>query len=123
MNKPSAYLVATIFALLAWVPQAGASGRGSTPSPVIESAEHDPVQHRLILSGSYFGGTTPLVMLGEYRLEVSESTPNQVVAKLPLDLRAATYRLLVSNTESFSGATSLYLQILAPAEVASIRDR
>ena len=31
---------------------------------------------------------------------------NQVVAKLPLDLRAATYRLLVSNTESFSGATS-----------------
>lgn len=111
MSKPKYYFVATTLILLALAPHAGAGGRGRTPPPVIESVEVDPVQHRLTLSGSYFGGTAPLLILGKHRLEVSESTQTQVVAKLPIQLRPATYRLSVNNTQSSTEATSLYLQI------------
>lgn len=111
MIKPKHYLVATTLILLSWAPHASAGRPGSTPAPVIESAEIDPVQRRLTLTGSFFGGSTPVLTLGKQRLEVSESTPTQVVAKLPLDLRPATYRLLINNTKSSADATSLYLQI------------
>ncbi|UUZ63865.1 IPT/TIG domain-containing protein [Polaromonas sp. P1-6] len=123
MIKPKYYLVATTLILLAWAPHAGAGGRGSTPSPVIESVEIDPVQHRLTLTGNYFGGSTPLLTIGKHRLEVSESTQTQVVAKLPVHLHPATYRLSVSNRPSFTEATSLYLHIPAALEVISKRDR
>jgi len=111
MIKTKHYLVATTLILLSWAPHASAGRPGSTPAPVIESAEIDPVQHRLTLTGNYFGSTTPLLMLGKHRLEVSESTPTQVVAKLPVHLRPATYRLSVSSTQSLTGTASLYLQI------------
>jgi hypothetical protein len=124
MIKPKYYLVATTLILLSWAPHAGAGGRGSTPAPVIESAEIDPVQHRLTLTGNFFGGSTPVLTLGKHRLEVSESTPTQVVAKLPLHLRPATYRLLINNAKSSTDAAKLYLQIPwgSSAQVASSID-
>jgi hypothetical protein len=124
MIKPKYSLVATTLILLSWAPHAGAGRPGSTPAPVIESAEIDPVQHRLTLTGNFFGGSTPVLTLGKHRLEVSESTPTQVVAKLPLHLRPATYRLLINNAKSSADATSLYLQIPwdSSAQVASSID-
>lgn len=123
MMKSNSCLVATTLALLAWVSPAGAGGQGSTPTPVVESVEIDPVGHRLNLSGRHFGSTAPLLMLGAHRLEVSESTQTQVVAKLPAQLRPAIYRLTINNLRPPSEATSLYLQFPPPSEAASERDR
>lgn len=111
MIKPKLYLLVSALALLAWAPHALAGRPGNTPSPVIESVELDTVQQRLTLTGNFFGANTPQLTLGKHQLEVSESTPTQVVAKLPPNLRPATYRLLINNTPSFAEATTLYLQI------------
>lgn len=114
-SKPC--LFAASLALLAWGPPAGAGGRGSTVPPVVDSVEVDPVLRHLTLSGKYFGGTKPQVMLGRHQLEVRESTPTHVVARLPAQLRPATYRLSVNNTQAPSEPTSLYLQVLAATAV------
>lgn len=111
MIKPKLYLLAGTLALLAWAPHALAGRPGSTPSPEIESVELDTAQHRLTLTGSFFGAGTPQLTLGKHQLEVSEASPTQVVAKLPPNLRPATYRLLINNTPSFAEATTLYLQV------------
>lgn len=123
MIKPNFHLLAATLFFLTWAPHAGAGRPGGTPPPVIESVEVNPVQHRLTLTGRFFGGATPVLTLGKYQLEVSEATPTQVVAKLPLQLRSATYRLSVDNTPSVTEAVSLYLHISVPEELASLQSR
>lgn len=123
MMKSHSCLVATTLALASWVCPAAAGGRGTTPTPVVDSVEIDPMGHRLNLSGRHFGSSAPLLVLGAHRLEVSESTPTQVVAKLPPQLRPAVYRLTINNVQPPSEATSLYLQFPTPAEAVSSRDR
>lgn len=123
MKQSNARLFATTLALAAWVAPAAAGGRGSMPTPVVESVEIDPMGHSLNLSGRHFGSSAPLLMLGAHRLEVSESSQTQVVAKLPAQLRPAVYRLTINNLQPPSEATSLYLQFPTPAEPLSSRDR
>lgn len=123
MKQSNARLFATTLALAAWAAPAAAGGRGTTPPPVVESVEIDPAGSRLNLSGRHFGSSAPLLMLGTHRLEVSESTPTQVSAKLPAQLRPALYRLTINNLQPPSEATSLYLQFPTPAEPAAGPDR
>ncbi len=118
MIKPKHFLAATTLALLAWAPHAGAGGRGSAAAPVIDSVEIDLVQRRLTLTGNYFGSnSTPLVTIGQHALEVTESSQTQLEAKLPAQLRPATYLLSVSTRPSLTEATSFYLHI--PADPGS----
>jgi hypothetical protein len=121
--KPNSHLVATTLFFLAWAPHAGAGRPGGMPAPVIESVEVNPVQHRLTLTGHFFGGVTPVLTLGKHQLEVSEATPTQVVAKLPRQLRPATYRLSVNNAPTTTEAVSFYLHISVPEELASLQAR
>lgn len=97
MIKSNFHLVAATLFFLAWAPHAGAGRPGGTPPPVIESVEVNPVQHRFTLTGRFFGGATPVLTLGKHQLEVSEATPTQVVAKLPLQLRPATGPVFAYN--------------------------
>jgi hypothetical protein len=80
------------------------------PAPVILSAEVDAVQYHLVISGTNFGSTPPLVKLGGQALVVSGSSPNRVV-DLPADLRPASYLLTISNKWDHSKADSFNLQI------------
>lgn len=120
MIKPKLYALASALVFLAWAPHAGAGRPGNTPSPVIDSVELDTAQHRLTLTGNFFGASTPLLTLGKHQLEVSTSTPTQVVAKLPLNLRPATYRLVINSTPSSAEATSLYLQIPRNSDLVQV---
>jgi hypothetical protein len=86
-----------------------------TPVPMILSAEVDAVPYRLIISGTNFGSTPPLVKLGGQALAVSGSSPNRVVVDLPADLRPASY-LTISNKRDHSKADSFNLQIPAPTK-------
>ena len=94
-----------------------------TPVPMILSAEVDVVQYHLIISGTNFGSTPPLVKLGGQALAVSGSSPNRVVVDLPADLRPASYLLTISNKRDPNKADSFNLQIPAarkdPASLAS----
>jgi hypothetical protein len=81
------------------------------PAPVILSVEVDAMQHRLIISGTNFGSTPPLVKLGGQALAVSGSSPNRVVVDLPAELRPASYLLTISNKRDHSKADSFNLQI------------
>lgn len=122
MNKQISYIIATVL-MLALGQSVGAIGR-ATSDPVILSAELDIGQHHLIISGKHFGKTAPLVTIGGHRLEVSEFSPEQVVVTLSANLRPATYRLSVSNTQDPGRATFMYLQIpAAHTEQISMQDR
>jgi hypothetical protein len=113
--------ISTAVLLATFGQNAGAIGP-LTPTPLILSAEVDAMQYRLIISGTNFGSTPPLVKLGGQTLAVSGSSPNRVVVDLPADLRPASY-LTISNKRDHSKADSFNLQIPAarkdPASLAS----
>jgi hypothetical protein len=113
--------ISTAVLLATFGQNAGAIGP-LTPTPLIPSAEVDAVQYHLIISGTNFGSTPPLVKLGGQTLAVSGSSPNRVVVDLPADLRPASY-LTISNKRDHSKADSFNLQIPAarkdPASLAS----
>ena len=75
------------------------AGPFSTPKdpPVVVRAAVDQVEpDRLVIRGVNFGATTtPVVMLANTRLEVLAFTDEEIVARLPLDVPAARYRLQV----------------------------
>lgn len=96
---------------LMWAPVAFASGPGGVSSPVINKVAIDSGTQQVTLSGSQFGAVAPELWLGNHRLEVVESTQNQVVAKLPVKLVPATYKLSVRNPRSAHEAPSLFVQI------------
>lgn len=104
-------LVVTAMAALTWAPAAYSRGAGGVGSPVIKSVVVDSEQQRVTVSGSQFGEAAPELALGDQRLEVVESTQNQVVAKLPVKIVPATYKLSVRNARSSREAPSLFLQI------------
>lgn len=66
-------------------------------APVIIRAAIDRVEpDRLVIRGTNFGVTTaPVVMLTSTPLEVLSFNDEEIVAKLPLDIPAARYRLQV----------------------------
>lgn len=111
MFKLKYVLIAASLVSMGWVPHADAGGRGSALPPVVDSVEVDHALHQLKLSGRYFGGSAPLVTLGKHRLEVSQSTQTEVVAKLPARLRSATYRLSVNNSQTATESNAFYLPI------------
>ena len=114
--------ISTAVLLATFGQNAGAIGP-LTPTPLILSAEVDAMQYRLIISGTNFGSTPPLVKLGGQTLAVSGSSTNRVVVDLPADLRPASYLLTISNKRDHSKADSFNLQIPAarkdPASLAS----
>ena len=66
-------------------------------APVVVRAAVDPVEpDRLVILGMNFSVTTPpVVMLANAPLQVVAFTDEEIVAKLPLDVPAARYRLQV----------------------------
>lgn len=78
-----------------------AGGRGnSTPTPVITSARVAPVDEEVTIRGYAFGTQAPLVLLGDQRLIVKQSSEKEIVAALPANMPSATYSLLVIRHKS-----------------------
>jgi hypothetical protein len=69
----------------------------SHPPPVVVRAAVDRLEpDRLVIRGNNFGTTTaPAVMLTNTPLEVLSFNDEEIVARLPLDIPAARYRLQV----------------------------
>jgi hypothetical protein len=69
----------------------------SDPSPVVVRAAVDRLEpDRLVIRGNNFGTTTaPVVMLTNTTLQVLSFNDEEIVARLPLDIPAARYRLQV----------------------------
>ena len=67
------------------------------PPPVVIRAAVDRVEpDRLLIRGTNFGvTTTPIVMLAEHSARGPELQRQEIVARLPLDVPAARYRLQV----------------------------
>lgn len=103
--------IAVTVAVLAWVPPAFSRGAGGVESPLIDGATVDSGRQYVTVFGRKFGTATPELMLGAERLEVVESTEDKVIAKLPVRLVPATYKLSVRNARSSREAPSLFLQI------------
>lgn len=91
--------------------QAQARGPGGVASPEVEHIEVDALQQHLLLTGKFFIANGTAVSLGHHHLAVTESSQTRVVAKLPPNLRPATYRVLVSASHPHVNAASLYIQI------------
>lgn len=103
--------VAVTVAVLVWVPPVFSRGAGGVASPSIDGAAVDSDAQRVTVFGRKFGAATPVLELGGQRLEVVESTQDQVVAKLPVRLVPATYKLSVRNVRSSREAPSIFLQV------------
>lgn len=82
-----------------------AGGRGnSTPTPVITSAMVAPVDDEVTIRGYAFGTQAPLVLLGDQRLVVKQSSEKEIVAALPANMPSATYSLLVIRNKNLQSA-------------------
>lgn len=78
-----------------------AGGRGnSTPTPVITSALVAAVDDEVTIRGHAFGTQAPLVMLGDQRLVVKQSSEKEIVAALPANIPSAAYSLLVIRNKN-----------------------
>ena len=109
MIKTTLCLLASALALqVAAAPTGTSAPARSLPAPSIESIV---VNAGLITVTGVFSSVGTQLTLGKHRLEVSDSTPTQVVAKLPQGLRPATYLLQVNNLNSSGNLTSMFLQI------------
>lgn len=94
MDKQSViaiFLAATLLA--AHVVEAG--GRGNAAEPWIDSTQVDTQRAIVTVRGDRFGSVTPSVYLGKRSLKVIESSDQEIVAALPADLSAASYRMVV----------------------------
>ena len=107
--KPQALFISLVLVMGTF--HAHARGPGGAASPEVEHLEVDASQQNLLLRGKYFKTNGTAVSLGHHRLEVTESSQTNVVARLPSNLRPATYRVLVSSSYPHVNAASLYLQI------------
>lgn len=83
----------------------------STPTPLIQRVEIDSRQRHLVISGSNFGDTAPLVALGGETLSVKRFSAEQVVAALPSGVRPATYRLMLTDARDATKSDSINLEI------------
>jgi hypothetical protein len=119
MNKLHPRVVLGILALVATVPTAFARGAATPPVPDIEHVEVDAAQSQLTLQGRYFKADHTVVMLGRQKLEIAAVSPTQVVARLPVGIRPATYRLLIGTSPAFVNARTMYVQI--PLNTASVQ--
>ena len=90
----------------------------SLPAPAIESVAMDA--GRITVTGIFYSAVTPQLTLGRHRLEVSDATQTQVIAKLPQNLPPATYRLLINNPNSSGNATSLYVLIPRSSDLVQV---
>lgn len=78
-----------------------AGGRGnSSPNPVIVSVSVAPETDEVTIRGYAFGSDAPLVLLGEQRLLVKQSSEKQIVAALPSNMPSAAYSLLVIRNKN-----------------------
>lgn len=78
-----------------------AGGRGnSMPTPVITSALVAAVDDEVTIRGHAFGTQAPLVMLGDKRLVVKQSSEKEIVAVLPANMPPAAYSLLVIRNKN-----------------------
>lgn len=107
--KTQALFIALVLAM--GTSQAHARGPGGAASPEVEHIEVDALQQNLVLKGKFFKTNGTVVSLGQHQLAVTESSQNRVVARLPPNLRPATYRVLVSSSHTHANAASLYFQI------------
>src|SRR5215472_8457153 len=72
---------------------------------VIERADADSTLTYLFIQGHHLGVHEPLVTLGGTQLSVESWSPTDVVAKLPLGVSAASYRLVLVKKD---GAVALF---------------
>jgi hypothetical protein len=81
----------------------------SAPPVVVRAAVDRLEPDRLVIRGTNFGvATAPVVMLRNTPLEVLTFTDEEIVAKLPLDVPPARYRLQVLVRR---GSSSPYFEV------------
>ena len=111
MNSPVLLSLIVSVVLASWGPaaSAAAANRGATP-PVITSTRVNAEGNRMIISGSNFGRTRPIVTLGDRVVKVRRHSAREVVVEIPEGAPMGTYRLTVTNgqfnvtSEPFSAA-------------------
>jgi hypothetical protein len=84
MNRPVLLSLIVSVVLASWGPaaSAAAANREATP-PVITSTRVDAEGNRMIISGSNFGGTRPIVILGDRVVKVRKHSAREVVVEYP----------------------------------------
>lgn len=111
-KKTSLGLAIVLTALTASTLAAG--GRGSsTPNPVILSVSVAPNTDEVTIRGHAFGSDAPLVLLGDQRLIVKQSSEKQIVATLPDHTPSAAYSLRVIRNKNMQ---SLPFTLLVAAD-------
>ena len=98
-KKKSLGLAIVLTALSASALAAGGRGN-STPNPVIVSVSVAPKTDEVTIRGHAFGSDAPLVLLGEQRLIVKQSSEKQIVATLPGNMPSAAYSLRVIRNKN-----------------------
>jgi hypothetical protein len=80
-----------------WVSAAPPRAPSPVTRPVVVRAAVDQLEpDRLVIRGKHFGvKSAPTVWLAKVRLEVLSFSDEQIVARLPIDAPAASYRLQV----------------------------
>jgi hypothetical protein len=80
-----------------WASAAPPRAHSAVAPPVVARAAVDQLEpDRLVIRGKHFGvKSAPTVWLAKVRLEVLAFSDEQIVARLPIDAPAASYRLQV----------------------------
>ncbi len=95
---------------------AGGGGTTAIASPTIVKVAVDAKENALVITGQNFGGTPPNVHLAGQVLEAKRVSANEIVARLPSDIQAATYGLTVT-TSGRNQVTSNHFNVALPGVV------
>ena len=99
MFKPVIKAVLLIVGL-AVLGQAVAGGRaisGPVPPVIMKTIVSPQEENVMIISGRYFGTTSPIVRLADNTLDVRRFSEQEIVVNLPRDTQPATYTLTVTT--------------------------
>ena len=91
----------------------GGGGTFTPPPPMIVKTVVDVKEGVLIITGRYFGTTSPTVTLSDQPLAVKHFSEREVVAYLPRDITAATYGVTVI-TSGWNQANSNIFSAMLP---------
>jgi len=94
-----------------------AGGRGNSAEPWIDSTRIDTQRSIVTVQGDRFGSATPSVYLGKQPLKVIESSDQEIVAELPANVGAASYRMVViTGSPTRISSAPFFTTILAARE-------
>ena len=93
------------------------AGKGGFPTPLppmIVKTAVDTQEKALIITGRNFGATMPTVMLADQVLDVKHFSEHEVVARLPRNLTAATYGVILTTSGPTRSSSNLFSATLSP---------